>query len=79
MNTLSNSIFKQWQPLPFPSRLLREGTEATRSPECRTAEFAGPSCAKPERVECRSRQAGAGPDAGNLPQDRSTIQVFQRP
>ena len=79
MNTISNSRFKQWQPLPLPSRSVQDKAEATRSPECRTSELAGPSCAKPERGECRSRQAGAGQDAVQLAPDRSTIQVFPRP
>ena len=78
MNTISNSTFKQWQPLPLPARLLREGAEVTRSPECRTAELAGPSCAKPERAECRSRQTGDSQEAGDLLPDRSTIEVLQR-
>lgn len=76
MNPLSNSTFKQWQPLPLPSRSLREGAEVTRLSDCRAAESAGPSCAKPERGECRSRQAGAERGAVRLAPDRSTIQVF---
>ena len=79
MSPRSNSIFKQWQPLPLPSRPLREGAEATRLSDCRAAESAGLSRAKPERGECRSRQAGASQDAVLLPPDRPTIQVFQRP
>jgi len=78
MNLRSNSSFKQWQPLPLASRSLREGTEATRLPECRTAEFAGLSFAQPERGECRSRPTGTGRDSGTLGQDRSTIPVLNR-
>jgi hypothetical protein len=79
MRALTKAGFKQWQTLPVLSRPLREGAETTRLPECRAAEAAGPSCAKPERVECRSRPTEAGLDAGNLPPAVSTVQVFQRP
>ena len=79
MIALGKAAFKQWQTLPVLSRPLREGTETTRLPECRAAESAGSSCAKPERGECRSRPTGAGLDVGNPTQNVSTIQIFQRP
>ena len=79
MRTLTNAEFKRWQTLPLPARLLREGAGATRLSECRSAESAGPSCAKPERDECRLRQTGASPEPGNRRQDSSTIHMQPRP
>jgi hypothetical protein len=79
MTALTKAGFKQWQTLPVLSHPLRERAETNRLPECRAAESAGPSCAKPERDECRFRPTGAGLDAGNPTQNVSTIQVFQRP
>lgn len=79
MRAPTRAAFKQWQPLPVLSRPLLEAAEPTRSVECRAAESAGPSCAKPERGECRSRLTGAGPEAGNPPHAVSAFQDFKRP
>jgi len=76
MRTLTKAEFKRWQTLPLPSRPLVEGAESTRLPECRGAESAGPTCAKPRHVECRSRQTGTGPTPGDRSPNVSTIRVF---
>ena len=79
MKALNKSTFKEWQLLPLPSRSPREESEAGHLPKCRAAESAGPSCAKPERNECRPRQTGAAEAAGNRSQPIPALQAFQRP
>lgn len=81
MKTTAKAEFKQWQVLPVLSRAPVEGSDASALAECRAAESAGPSLAKPVRVECLSRSGRIGEiqGTGTPPKDASISRISKRP
>jgi len=72
MKTNLKPEFKRWQVLPALSHPPGESTAAV-VPECRASESAGPSPAKPGRVECLAHSSRIGKlQAAGKPQDRVT-------
>jgi len=72
MRTTLKAEFKRWQVLPALPPPQGESTAASRVPECRASESAGPSPAKPGRAECPAHSSRMGKvQAAGKPQDRS--------